>query len=602
MAIKTPGKIIIAVLAVGGIYFGLKKSGALDKIFKKSATIEASVDLPTAPSNAITSGLTFAGIPSDNITTKSLPKLTLDIMAWNSQLGLLFANGGGETTEGSLMEKNGVHLTIKRQDDINQASTELIKFAKDYKDNAASATGTNMFIMMGDGSPATLAALNEKLADLGAEYQAVVIGAVGRSNGEDALMAPGAWKENPQNAVGGVIATVIRDGDWNIVAKWAKDNNLKLNPDERTYDPTALNFINAADFTKSAEMYINGYTEDRPVVKDGVKTGQTKKITVEAVSTWTPADVTIATKKGGLVRIVSTHEYSSQMAGVIITIKKFAEDNRSTIVNFLSAALQGGDQVKSYSQALDKAGEVSAKIYNEQDGAYWVKYAKGTIQPDKTSTPVELGGSAQFNLGDNLNYFGLAPGSSNIYTIVYNTFSSIAKQYYSDMFKSFPEANSIQDLSYLQDLQKKAQSSGQTITAASTQTYSVGAGTQTISSKSYAIEFAIGSAELTAAGRATVDDIANSLLVANGLKATIDGYTDNTGSPERNKDLSLQRAQAVKAEIQRVSSASFPDSRFTVNGYGSDYTALINARQHVGDNGTADGRQDNRRVQVSMTK
>ena len=34
---------------------------------------------------------------------------------------------------GSLVEKYGAKLIIKRQDDDNQSQTELIKFANDYK-------------------------------------------------------------------------------------------------------------------------------------------------------------------------------------------------------------------------------------------------------------------------------------------------------------------------------------------------------------------------------------------------------------------------------------------------------------------------------------
>lgn len=602
MAIKTAGKLAIGVAILGAGYFGLSKAGLLNLHFKKSAQVEAETTLPTIPANALTAGLTYSGAPSDNVTSKALPKINLDIMAWNAQMGVIFANGGAQTTEGSLMEKHGVFLTIKRQDDINQASTELIKFAKDYKDNPASATGTNMFGMMGDGSPATLASLNEQLKSLGDDYKAVVIGALGRSNGEDAVMAPAAWKENPQNAIGGTIVTVIRDGDWNIAIKWAKDNNIPVNPDEKTYDPTALNFINAADFTKSAEMYVNGYKESRKVVKNGVATGQSKEVTIDAVSTWTPADVTVATGKGGLVRLISTHEYSSQMAGVLITIKKYAADNRANIVNFLLAATEGGDQVKSYASALDKGGELSAKVYNEKDGAYWVKYSKGTIQPDKTGTPVDLGGSSQFNLGDNLLYFGIAPGSSNIYTVVYNTFSAIDKQYYPEMFKSFPKADEVFDPSYLVDAQKQAEANGHKITQAATQTYSAGAGSQIVASKAYSIEFAIGSAELTPGGKATVREIANSLLVAQGLKASLDGYTDASGSAGVNANLSKLRAEAVKAEIQSLVPSSFPESRFTVAGHGSDYSVLVANHQPVGDNNTAAGAQSNRRVQVTMTK
>lgn len=61
------------------------------------------------------------------------------------------------------------------------------------------------------------------------------------------------------------------------------------------------------------------------------------------------------------------------MPCVVIGIKKWMEDNRPVVENIIDAIAKGGDQVKSYSAALNKAGETSAKIYKEETGPYWVK-------------------------------------------------------------------------------------------------------------------------------------------------------------------------------------------------------------------------------------
>lgn len=152
---------------------------------------------------------------------------------------------------------------------------------------------------MGDYGPAWLAGANEQLSRLGNDYTAEIIYSCGRSLGEDQFMAPPSVKQDPQNARGMTCATVIRDGDWNIVVKWAADNGIPVNTDETTYNPEAINFIAASENTDASIKYNTGYTETRDVVKvtsDGktIKTGKRKKIGVDMVAVWTPADVLIA--------------------------------------------------------------------------------------------------------------------------------------------------------------------------------------------------------------------------------------------------------------------------------------------------------------------
>jgi outer membrane protein OmpA-like peptidoglycan-associated protein len=69
----------------------------------------------------------------------------------------------------------------------------------------------------------------------------------------------------------------------------------------------------------------------------------------------------------------------------------------------------------------------------------------------------------------------------------------------------------------------------------------------------------------------------------------IEGHTDSTGTHDHNLVLSERRAKSVSAYLaqQNVQSA-----RFTVMGYGPD--------QPVATNDTADGRQQNRRVDLAI--
>ena len=160
---------------------------------------------------------------------------------------LMYANGGIETKKGSLIEKANLQIELVRQDDCNKTLADLVKFAQEYKNNPS--TDGVFASFMGDGMPAFFAALCKELAPLGPDYQPIAFHAMGKSYGEDQLMGPVDWKRNPQNARGKTVACVLRDGDMNILLKWAGDNGIKVNPDETTFDGNAINLIAANDFS-----------------------------------------------------------------------------------------------------------------------------------------------------------------------------------------------------------------------------------------------------------------------------------------------------------------------------------------------------------------
>ncbi len=70
-------------------------------------------------------------------------------------------------------------------------------------------------------------------------------------------------------------------------------------------------------------------------------------------------------------------------------------------------------------------------------------------------------------------------------------------------------------------------------------------------------------------------------------RMTVVGYTDSTGSESYNQQLSERRAEAVRAELIRD---GVPGERLSAAGRGES--------EPRADNGTADGRAQNRRVEI----
>jgi outer membrane protein OmpA-like peptidoglycan-associated protein len=592
--LKTGPKIVLIALAAAGVVFGVREAGNRGLIPMPGvakSVIPTKVTLPDVK-DAQVQNVTPAAIPTTTPASVASTLIRGAIWEWNAQMGLLYANGAAQTTKGSLMEKHGVNLLLYRQDDTGKMQEELIACAKEIHDGATQcSTGANFVIIMGDGSGQFAAAVNPQLKKLGPNYTVRVIGAVGYSRGEDAFMAPAEVKRDPQAAKGLLVSGVLRDGDWNIALKWAGDNGIKNNPDEKTWDPDALNWVNSADYNVAAADYVSGSKcEDRKVVKDGHPTGEKKHVCVGATVTWTPGDVTVAKQKGGLVKVVSSKQYRSQMPSVILGPKAFFDKNKEAMAHLLAAVFEGSDQVKAFDQALVKASEISAKVYNDQNGAYWYKYFKGTTERDATGQMVELGGSAVCNLADNLILFGMQPGSNDNFRATYTLFSGIVLQQYPELFKEtpIPDVKEIEDKTFISLAQGFVGEAG---SAADVPTFDAKQAGAVISKRSYSITFDSGQATLTADGVAQLEKLKDSLAIT-GLFIRIDGHTDNQGSDAVNRPLSENRAMAVKQYFRKRAPENFPDSRITVSGHG--------AASPVDTNTTAAGRAANRRVEITL--
>lgn len=584
--VKPGGKVLGILILLGGLYAGKVLWWDKRPQEAKASTEIGKVSLPDAPEASLSGNAAKLELPSTDESANGGTRIIWKIMAWNSQFPLMYANGGPKTTKNSLIDKASLQVEVVRQDDCNKSIADMVKFAQDYKSDPNTPGVFASF--MGDGMPMFFAALSKELEPLGPEYQPVAFYSMGKSYGEDKLMGPAEWKLNPKAALGKTVACVLRDGDMNILVKWAGDNGLRVNPDETSFDRNAINLIAANDFLDAANKYIAGYAETRKFVENGKKVAKDTTVGVDGVATWTPGDVNIAQKKGGLINIATTREYAAQMPNITITIKKFANDHRTDIENLIMALAQAGDQVRSFNDAKAFAANVSAKVYNEQDGAYWLKYYNGVEEKDAQGTTLHLGGSMAYNLADAANMFGLGDDKLDRYKVVYGTFGDILVKMYPELVPSYPVYNKVIDKSFLASV---VSNHPELLTGAAIKVQYADTITSEVSSKSVQVQFETGSAVIRAESYAVLDDILKSAVVAEGLKLGVYGHTDNVGNDEANVKLSNERAASVVAYLQGKGLSA---ARLESKGYGASRPEASNA--------TAEGRAKNRRVQIVLGK
>lgn len=103
------------------------------------------------------------------------------------------------------------------------------------------------------------------------------------------------------------------------------------------------------------------------------------------------------------------------------------------------------------------------------------------------------------------------------------------------------------------------------------------------------VEFELGKASLTEAGKAILDQMAQALQKLKGKQVAVIGHTDNSGLRASNLALSLARADAVKTYL---AGKGIDPTSIAVAGEGPD--------RPVADNASEQGRARNRRIEFRV--
>lgn len=612
MKLKPLPKAILIFGAVGALVFGGHYYITNYAPLHQEASVPRKGNLPGAPVIAVNQEP--ANVPAVNAHIPSVvpkassivPKSTaigvsreirFATIPWNATMGAMYANGGVTTQSGSLMSRAGIRMTLSRQDDYGQMQRDLISFVQAYKSgNPNPSDGVHFVVIMGNGAPNFLAGLNSQLVRLGSDYTAEIIAGIGYSRGEDKCMGTPDMitngKVDPEKLKGSLIAEVKLDGDQDLCISLAADNGVFVNVDESVYDPNAMNFLSTSTFVEAGQKYIAGYCEDRKVAINGSLTGETKRVCVNGVATWTPGDEDVVSNRGGLVTLASTLDYYWQMPATIIGIKKWNAANRTEVENMLTAIYAGGEAVQESNDALMQAAMVSASVYKEKDAAYWARYYKGAPLADPSNgLTVNIGGSFANALADGMFLFGLTPGSNNLMEQVYVARGDVAKVLYPDLLPEYPVASTVINTSYVAAIANRATKVAEPVVPS----YVATSGPkEVVADRSWNINFQTNKATFTSSALSVLRELLASTQMAGGLKIEVHGHTDKTGNAAYNMKLSAQRALAVKNWLMQQAPAHYPDKRITVVAHGDTLP--------IASNDTEDGRSMNRRVEIVLVR
>jgi len=274
---------------------------------------------------------------------------------------------------------------------------------------------------------------------------------------------------------------------------------------------------------------------------------------VDAAVVWSPDDVDCVKKVPGAKVLASTDEATHIIADCLFAKEEYIKNNQEKLQKLYDAWMVGAAELNA-----DKNGcrKVAAKILADK------------FQMSESDALATMDNVRYTTHGDNKNFFGLGDGKAVTGDLLYTSMSAefIKLGYVEDPLPwkqisdiCLVKSSTLTGNGHLPEANKK-------FTAATEEQKDKKA----YSTKKITINFPTNSSTLTNEAKAIINKQFADIARTNaGARIRIEGNTDNTGSAERNKVLSLERAQAVADYL--VKEFGFDKNRFIVKGNGSKH-------------------------------
>ncbi len=532
-----PGAIILIVLVMAGlVYVGARELGIMEKITQSGSSESKGgvvLDKPERPADVSLASLPPSGVKAPERTSDN-PDVTIGIWTWQTVSGIIDAVGGpgksGDHTDSCLCQAGITNTRLIVQND----TSEQIK--------ALSAGQMQFVTTTGDQAAVDIAGANKLLRG----NKARVIWSGGYSFGEDCLIGPESWKQDPQLARGAVVVTAVPYCDWNVTVDWAADNQIPVNPDEQIYDPDAINFVNATDHIEAAQKFV----QNAKVNLRNRATGKTEAFQIDAAATWTPGDVMVIKdrpsvnykgKTQKLQKIVSTKEYSYMMPHILFGNVDWLNKHREYVTTLLRCLARSNDRIKTDETYFhNRVSALNALVFNMEGmgPSFWNKYFSGA-----TENGVPLGGSRVNNIAEVRHLFGLDGNQGlgrSIFGITYSDHATRLKRLLPQRLENYAPVEQVVDLSFINEITDEKSATG-----VYTAKFEPGQNVGTVVKANYQINFDTGSAKVKGSEIARLQEIRNLLIRATDTKVIIEGHTDNVGDLGSNLTLSKARAESV---------------------------------------------------------